>query len=122
MTDKTRRSINAEAIAKMKDGVRIIKFARGRLIVEKDLVAALESGRVAGAGVDVFEGEDAATENELLHLPNVVCTPHLGASTSKARETVGLPVAEQMSDLLGAKAQTQAPSTCHPSRQRKRRV
>ncbi|MBZ9654648.1 phosphoglycerate dehydrogenase [Phyllobacterium lublinensis] len=99
MTDKTRGIINAEAIAKMKDGVRIINCARGGLIVEKDLVAALKSGKVAGAGIDVFEVEPA-TENELFHLPNVVCTPHLGASTSEAQENVALQVAEQMSDYL----------------------
>jgi D-3-phosphoglycerate dehydrogenase len=99
MTDKTRGIINAEAIAKMKDGVRIINCARGGLIVEKDLVAALKSGKVAGAGVDVFEVEPA-TDNELFDLPNVVCTPHLGASTSEAQENVALQVAEQMSDYL----------------------
>ncbi|UGY09753.1 phosphoglycerate dehydrogenase [Phyllobacterium pellucidum] len=99
MTDKTRGIINADAIAKMKDGVRIINCARGGLIVEKDLVAALKSGKVAGAGIDVFEVEPA-TDNELFHLPNVVCTPHLGASTSEAQENVALQVAEQMSDYL----------------------
>ncbi|MHC1547740.1 phosphoglycerate dehydrogenase [Phyllobacterium sp. K27] len=99
MTDKTRGIINADAIAKMKDGVRIINCARGGLIVEKDLVAALKSGKVAGAGIDVFEVEPA-NENELFHLPNVVCTPHLGASTSEAQENVALQVAEQMSDYL----------------------
>ncbi|ATU90510.1 phosphoglycerate dehydrogenase [Phyllobacterium zundukense] len=99
MTDKTRGIINAEAIAKMKDGVRIINCARGGLIVEKDLVAALKSGKVAGAGIDVFEVEPA-TENELFQLANVVCTPHLGASTSEAQENVALQVAEQMSDYL----------------------
>ncbi|PSH69118.1 phosphoglycerate dehydrogenase [Phyllobacterium brassicacearum] len=99
MTDKTRGIINADAIAKMKDGVRIINCARGGLIVEKDLIAGLKSGKVAGAGIDVFEVEPA-TENELFHLPNVVCTPHLGASTSEAQENVALQVAEQMSDYL----------------------
>ncbi|GAB1583211.1 phosphoglycerate dehydrogenase [Phyllobacterium phragmitis] len=99
LTDKTRNIINAETIAKMKDGVRIINCARGGLIVEKDLVEALKSGKVAGAGIDVFEVEPA-TENELFHLPNVVCTPHLGASTSEAQENVALQVAEQMSDYL----------------------
>lgn len=99
MTDKTRGIINAETIAKMKDGVRIINCARGGLIVEKDLVAALKAGKVAGAGIDVFEVEPA-TENELFHLPNVVCTPHLGASTSEAQENVALQVAEQMADYL----------------------
>jgi D-3-phosphoglycerate dehydrogenase len=99
MTDKTRGIINAENISKMKDGVRIINCARGGLIIEKDLVAALKSGKVAGAGIDVFEVEPA-TDNELFHLPNVVCTPHLGASTSEAQENVALQVAEQMSDYL----------------------
>ena len=99
MTDKTRGIINAEAFAKMKDGVRIINCARGGLIVEADLVAALKSGKVAGAGIDVFEVEPA-TENELFNMPNVVCTPHLGASTTEAQENVALQVAEQMSDYL----------------------
>jgi D-3-phosphoglycerate dehydrogenase len=99
MTDKTRGIINAGTIAKMKDGVRIVNCARGGLIVEKDLVAALKAGKVAGAGIDVFEVEPA-TENELFNLPNVVCTPHLGASTSEAQENVALQVAEQMADYL----------------------
>jgi D-3-phosphoglycerate dehydrogenase / 2-oxoglutarate reductase len=99
MTDKTRGIINAEALAKTKKGVRIINCARGGLIVEADLVAALKSGHVAGAGIDVFETEPA-TENELFNMPNVVCTPHLGASTSEAQENVALQVAEQMADYL----------------------
>ncbi|MEX0406289.1 phosphoglycerate dehydrogenase [Aquibium sp. LZ166] len=99
LTDKTRNIVNAASIAKMKDGVRIINCARGGLIVEADLVEALKSGKVAGAGVDVFEVEPA-TENALFHMPNVVCTPHLGASTSEAQENVALQVAEQMSDYL----------------------
>ncbi len=99
LTDKTRRIIDAAAIAKMKDGVRIVNCARGGLIVEKDLVEGLKSGKVAGAGIDVFEVEPAV-ENELFHLPNVVCTPHLGASTSEAQENVAIQVAEQMSDYL----------------------
>ena len=70
MTDKTRGIINAETIAKMKDGVRIINCARGGLIVEKDLIVAFKSGKVAGAGIDVFEVEPA-TENELFHLPTL---------------------------------------------------
>ncbi|TFF22086.1 phosphoglycerate dehydrogenase [Jiella endophytica] len=99
MTDKTRGIINAAAIAKMKDGVRIINCARGGLIVEADLAEALKSGKVAGAGVDVFETEPAK-ESVLFGLPGVVCTPHLGASTSEAQENVALQVAEQMSDYL----------------------
>ncbi|MEO9336418.1 phosphoglycerate dehydrogenase [Mesorhizobium sp. SB112] len=99
MTDKTRGIINAEAISKMKDGVRIINCARGGLIVEADLIEALKSGKVAGAGIDVFETEPA-TENALFGMENVVTTPHLGASTSEAQENVALQVAEQMSDYL----------------------
>ncbi len=99
LTDKTRNIIDKAAIAKMKDGVRIINCARGGLIVEADLVEALKSGKVAGAGIDVFEVEPA-TQNALFDMPNVVCTPHLGASTSEAQENVALQVAEQMSDYL----------------------
>ncbi|WP_421857408.1 phosphoglycerate dehydrogenase [Oricola sp.] len=99
LTDKTRNIIDAAAIAKMKDGVRIVNCARGGLIVEADLVEALKSGKVAGAGIDVFEVEPAV-KNELFHLPNVVCTPHLGASTTEAQENVALHIAEQMSDYL----------------------
>jgi D-3-phosphoglycerate dehydrogenase len=99
LTDKTRNIINADSIAKMKTGVRIINCARGGLIVEKDLIAALKSGKVAGAGIDVFEVEPAES-NELFGMDNVVCTPHLGASTSEAQENVALQVAEQMADYL----------------------
>ncbi|RUY38055.1 phosphoglycerate dehydrogenase, partial [Mesorhizobium sp. M7A.F.Ca.CA.001.13.2.1] len=99
LTDKTRNIIDAAAIAKMKKGVRIINCARGGLIVEADLVAALKSGKVAGAGVDVFEVEPAEN-NELFGMENVVATPHLGASTTEAQENVALQVAEQMADYL----------------------
>ena len=84
---------------KMKDGVRIINCARGGLVVEADLAAAIKAGKVAGAGFDVFEVEPA-TESPLFGLPNVVCTPHLGASTTEAQENVALQVAEQMADYL----------------------
>lgn len=107
MTDKTRGIINAESIAKMKKGVRIVNCARGGLVVEADLAEALKSGHVAGAGFDVFEVEPA-TESPLFGLPNVVCTPHLGASTSEAQENVALQVAEQMSDYLLKGAVTNA--------------
>jgi len=99
LTDKTRNIIDAEAIEKMRDGVRIINCARGGLVDEEALRAALDSGKVAGAGIDVFSSEPA-TENVLFGAPNVVCTPHLGASTSEAQENVALQVAEQMSDYL----------------------
>ncbi|MEM9733987.1 MAG: phosphoglycerate dehydrogenase [Pseudomonadota bacterium] len=99
LTDKTRNIIDAAALAKMKDGVRIVNCARGGLIVEADLAEALKSGKVAGAGIDVFEVEPA-TESVLFGLPNVVCTPHLGAATTEAQENVALQVAEQMSAYL----------------------
>ena len=107
MTDKTRGMINKAAFAKMRDRVRIINCARGGLIVEADLVEALKSGKVAGAGIDVFEVEPA-TENPLFDMENVVCTPHLGAATTEAQENVALQVAEQMSDYLVNGAVTNA--------------
>jgi D-3-phosphoglycerate dehydrogenase len=91
--------LDEKALAKTKKGVRIINCARGGLVDEKALRAALDSGHVAGAGFDVFVTEPA-TENALFGHPNVVCTPHLGASTSEAQENVALQVAEQMSDYL----------------------
>ncbi|MCF4165240.1 phosphoglycerate dehydrogenase [Zavarzinia compransoris] len=99
LTDGTRNIINADSIAKMKDGVRIINCARGGLIVEEDLLAALNSGKVARAALDVFAVEPAK-ENILFGNENVVCTPHLGASTTEAQENVALQVAEQMSAYL----------------------
>jgi D-3-phosphoglycerate dehydrogenase len=99
LTEKTKNIIDAAAIAKMKDGVRIINCARGGLVVEEDLAAAIKSGKVAGAGVDVFVTEPAES-SPLFGLPNVVCTPHLGAATSEAQENVALQVAEQMADYL----------------------
>src|SRR5690606_17822092 len=80
-------------------GVYIINCARGGLIEETDLVAALKSGKVAGAAIDVFEVEPA-TESPFFGLENVVATPHLGAATTEAQENVALQVAEQMSDYL----------------------
>ena len=99
LTEKTRNIIDAAAIAKMRKGVRIINCARGGLVDEQALRAALESGHVAGAAFDVFVTEPA-TENVLFGHPNVVCTPHLGASTTEAQENVALQVAEQMSEYL----------------------
>ena len=99
LTDKTRNIIDADALAKTKKGVRIINCARGGLIVEADLKAALDSGHVAGAALDVF-AEEPATDNPLFALDNVICTPHLGASTSEAQENVAIQVAEQLADYL----------------------
>jgi D-3-phosphoglycerate dehydrogenase len=99
LTDQTRGLINSEAFAKMKKGVRLINCARGGIVVEKDLLGALESGQVAGAALDVFEVEPA-TDNALFGRDNVIATPHLGAATTEAQEKVALQVAEQMSDYL----------------------
>ncbi|GAB4386133.1 phosphoglycerate dehydrogenase [Albidovulum sp.] len=99
LTDKTRNILSAEAIARTKKGVRIINCARGGLVDEAALAEALKSGHVAGAAFDVFEKEPA-TDSPLFGLPNVVVTPHLGASTTEAQENVAIQVAEQMSDYL----------------------
>jgi len=99
MTEKTKNIIDANAIASMKKGVRIVNCARGGLVDEAALRAALDAGHVAGAAFDVFTTEPA-TENPLFGQPNVICTPHLGASTSEAQENVALQVAEQMSEYL----------------------
>jgi len=99
LTDKTRNIIDAAAIEKMKKGVIIVNCARGGLVVEADLRAALDAGKVSAAGIDVFEVEPAK-ENVLFGHPNVVCTPHLGAATTEAQENVALQIAEQMSDYL----------------------
>ena len=99
LTDKTRNILDAAAIAKTKSGVRIVNCARGGLVDEAALADALRTGHVAGAAFDVFEVEPA-TASPLFGLPGVVCTPHLGASTTEAQENVALQVAEQMSDYL----------------------
>jgi len=99
LTDSTRNMIDAKSIATMRDGVRIINCARGGLVNEADLKGALESGKVAGAALDVFEVEPAK-ENLLFGVENVVTTPHLGASTSEAQENVAQQVAEQIADFL----------------------
>jgi len=99
LSEATRNIIDAVAIAKMRPGVRIINCARGGLIVEADLMAALESGRVAGAALDVF-AEEPARANPLFALEQVVVTPHLGASTGEAQENVAVQIAEQVADFL----------------------
>jgi D-3-phosphoglycerate dehydrogenase len=99
LTDGTRGIINKDAIAKMKTGVRIVNCARGGLVVEADLKAALDAGKVAGAALDVFETEPAKS-NPLFGSDKVVCTPHLGASTEEAQENVAIQVAEQIADYL----------------------
>ncbi|MBR9650045.1 phosphoglycerate dehydrogenase [Thalassovita aquimarina] len=99
LTDTTRNILSRENLAKTKKGVRIINCARGGLVDEEALAELLKSGHVAGAAFDVFS-EEPAKENPLFNLPNVVCTPHLGAATTEAQENVALQVAEQMSNYL----------------------
>ena len=99
LTDKTRNILGAENLAMTKKGVRIINCARGGLVDEAALAEAIKAGHVAGAGFDVFALEPA-TDSPLFNLPNVVVTPHLGASTTEAQENVAIQVAEQMSDYL----------------------
>ena len=106
-TEKTANILSADAINRMKPGVRIINCARGGLVDEVALRAALDSGHVAGAAFDVFS-EEPATENVLFGAPNLVCTPHLGAATTEAQENVALQVAEQMADFLTTGAVTNA--------------
>lgn len=98
-TDKTANLLSAERIAKIKKGAYLINCARGGLVDENAVAEALKSGQLAGAAFDVF-ADEPAKENVLFGLPNVVCTPHLGAATTEAQENVALHVAEQMSDYL----------------------
>jgi D-3-phosphoglycerate dehydrogenase / 2-oxoglutarate reductase len=95
VTSDTENWLDAEAFAKMKDGVRIVNVARGKLVVEDDLRGALDSGKVAGAALDVFR-EEPATAHPLFGYPNVVVTPHLGASTAEATDRAGYQAAEQV--------------------------
>ena len=98
LTDETRRSIGAEAIERMRDGVRIVNAARGELIDEEALLAGLRSGKIAGAALDVFSAEPYS--GPLLELDNVVVTPHLAASTEEAQDRAGVIIAEQVAAAL----------------------
>jgi D-3-phosphoglycerate dehydrogenase len=114
LTDATRFILSAENLAKCKKGVRIINCARGGLIDEAALAAALASGQVGGAALDVFETEPAK-DSPLFAFESVVCTPHLGAATNEAQENVALQVAEQISDFLLTGAVTNAINTASVS-------
>jgi D-3-phosphoglycerate dehydrogenase len=94
-TPETEGWLDAEALAKCKDGVRILNVARGPLVVDEDLKAALDSGHVAGAALDVFRSEPV-TDHPLFGYPNVIVTPHLGASTAEATDRAGYQAAEQV--------------------------
>jgi len=98
-TPETKHLLNARTLAMAKPGVRIVNCARGELINEADLLAALESGHVAGAALDVFEIEPPKDFKLVAH-PNVVATPHIAGSTEEAQEIVGIRIAEQVRDYL----------------------
>jgi D-3-phosphoglycerate dehydrogenase len=100
VTDQTRGMLNAEAFARMKPGVRIVNCARGEIVAEEDLIAALQSKKVAAAALDVFTVEPLPADHPFRKLPNVVLTPHLGASTGEAQEKCGLEVAEIIAAYL----------------------
>ena len=100
MSDETRGMIDAAAFAKMKKGVRVLNCARGGILNEKDLCEAIKSGHVAGAALDVYETEPPPGEFPLRELPQVIMTPHLGASTEEAQENVGIEVAEAITEYL----------------------
>ena len=100
LTAETKYMLNTERLAKTKKGVRIVNCARGGLIDEAALVVALQSGQVAAAALDVFETEPLPADSPLRGLPNLILTPHLGASTAEAQEGVGIEVAEQIRAAL----------------------
>lgn len=100
LMDATKNLINAERLASVKAGARLIHAARGGIVNEAALFAALSEGKLAGAALDVFEVEPSSPDNPLFTLPNVIATPHLGASTHEAQDRVAVMVANQIAALL----------------------
>ena len=100
LTAETHHILNAERLKKTKSGVRIVNCARGGLIDEHALIAALQSGHVAGAALDVFEIEPLPSDSPLRSAPNILITPHLGASTAEAQESVGIEIAQSVRAAL----------------------
>ena len=100
LTEETRGIIGPSAFAKMKNGVRVINAARGGLVDERALYDAIKSGKVSGAALDVFEQEPVPADNPLLGLDEVIVTPHLGASTHEAQESVAVTIAETVANFL----------------------
>ena len=99
LTPQTHGIVNAKTLATMKKGVRIVNCARGELVVDADLVAALQSGQVAGAALDVFTVEPPK-ESPYFGLDNVILTPHIAGSTAEAQEAVGIQIARQVREYL----------------------
>jgi D-3-phosphoglycerate dehydrogenase / 2-oxoglutarate reductase len=106
-TPETEGWLDAEALAKCRDGVRVLNVARGPLVVDEDLKAAIDSGKVAGAALDVFRSEPI-TDHPLFGYPNVIVTPHLGASTVEATDRAGYQAAEQVVAALAGGVVTSA--------------
>ncbi len=104
LTDQTRGVINAQRLAQMKQGARVLNVARGGIIDEQALADALQSGHIAGAAIDVFTKEPPSADNPLLGAPNLVLTPHLGASTVEAQVNVAFDVADQIAAVLSGGA------------------
>ena len=108
LTPDTKHLLGEERLTKMKPGARLVNAARGGLIDEAALLAALESGQIAGAALDVFEDEPPKKDNPLLGHPGVITTPHLGASTVEAQEQVSLDVAREVVHVLSGRPATAA--------------
>lgn len=100
LTPETNKLISKDALSKMKPGVRIINCARGELIDSAALSEAMASGKVAGAGLDVFEKEPPAADESILQQDNLIATPHIGGSTEEAQEIVGVRIVEQIVEYL----------------------
>ena len=99
-SEETAGMINRKVFAKMKQGVRILNCARGGIVKEADLIEAIQSKQVAGAALDVYESEPLPADSPLRHIPEIIMTPHLGASTKEAQENVGIEVAEAITEFL----------------------
>ncbi|HBO85169.1 MAG: phosphoglycerate dehydrogenase [Deltaproteobacteria bacterium GWC2_42_11] len=100
LTNETKNMVNKDVFAKMKKGVKVINCARGGIVNEKDLCEAIKAGIVSGAAFDVFEKEPAPQDNPLLKMEEVILTPHLGAATFEAQESVAIAIAEQIAEYL----------------------
>ena len=100
LTDETRGMLSKDTFAKMKPSVRLLNCARGGIVSEADLTEALQAGQIAGAALDVYEAEPLAADSPLRNCPNLILTPHLGASTAEAQDNVGIEVAQGIADYL----------------------